>query len=86
VGRNQHGQLLHGRNLDYGTDFGTDNVTHQYIFTELLQNMTINVNFMRNGTSLFKGTTYAGYAGVLNGVKGTGSLFSTDISTQMLNT
>lgn len=53
------GQLVHGRNLDYGLPFD-------------LQRVTINAQFVQtiNGTvtNVFQATTFAGYVGVLTGM------------------
>eukprot|EP00049_Salpingoeca_infusionum_P009708 m.164954 g.164954 ORF g.164954 m.164954 type:complete len:360 (+) comp14414_c0_seq1:219-1298(+) len=53
VAQTANGTILHGRNLDYGLPD--------------LQELTINVNFTQNGTSLFTTTTYAGLVGALTG-------------------
>uniref|UniRef100_A0A7S3ZDY4 Acid ceramidase N-terminal domain-containing protein n=1 Tax=Lotharella globosa TaxID=91324 RepID=A0A7S3ZDY4_9EUKA len=44
---------IHARNLDYGLPG--------------LQNLTVNVEFFRNGSIVAKGTTYVGYVGLLTG-------------------
>ena len=49
------GRIYHGRNLDYG------------LFTQLLQNVTFIANFQRGGKTIYTGTTYAGYVGLLTG-------------------
>jgi len=53
VAQNQNGTIFHGRNLDYGIDS--------------LQNITIQVNFQRKGVTLYSGTHFAGYVGILSG-------------------
>ncbi|KHJ98055.1 linear amide C-N hydrolase, choloylglycine hydrolase family protein [Oesophagostomum dentatum] len=37
--------------------------------SDTLKNVTVNLNFIRNGTVLFKGTTLAGHVGILTGMK-----------------
>jgi len=61
--------LIHGRNLDFGFGLGFNPNTNQYIVTEYLRNLTIDVHFKRNGETLYSATTYAGYVTILNGVK-----------------
>ena len=50
------GTIFHGRNLDYG-------------FTADLRKSTIVANFQQNGVTLYTGTTFAGYVGLLTGQK-----------------
>jgi len=49
------GTLLHARNLDYG-------LPHD------LQEVTVQVSFVRSGKPVFTATTFAGFAGVLTGM------------------
>lgn len=63
------GRLFHGRNLDFGIGLGVNERTKEYIVTEFLRNLTIDVHFKRHGELLYSGTTYAGYTTILNGVK-----------------
>ena len=51
-----NGTIYHGRNLDY-------------TFTDVLRNMTIIVDFQRSGKTVYTGTTFAGYVGLLTGQK-----------------
>jgi len=55
VARSQDGTVWHGRNLDY-------DIPH-------LQDLAIHVKFFRRGEFLYEGTTYAGYIGLLTGMK-----------------
>lgn len=52
----KNGTIFHGRNLDY-------------TFRDLLRNFTIVVDFQRNGTTVYTGTTFAGYIGLLTGMR-----------------
>ena len=49
------GAILHGRNLDYHLDG--------------LRNMTLTVDFQRGGKTVYTGTTFAGFVGLLTGQK-----------------
>ncbi len=48
--------VLHGRNLDYD-------------MYQLLKNMVVTVKFMKDGQLSYVGTTFAGYIGLLTGLK-----------------
>ena len=63
------GRLIHGRNLDFGFGLGTNPISNQFVVSEYLRNLTINVHFKRSGETLYSATTYAGYVTILNGVK-----------------
>ena len=54
VAEDEMGNIYHGRNLDYG-------------FTQILQNITFIANFQSGGKTVYSGTTYAGYVGLLTG-------------------
>ncbi len=66
VAEAENGTIYHGRNLDY------------HLFTDILRNMTIIVDFQKNGTTVYTGTTYAGYIGLLTGQKPHGFTISLD--------
>jgi len=59
VAESSDGRILHSRNLDFG--LGTE-------FTTLLQNLTLQVEFQKGGKTVYYGTTYAGYVGLLTGM------------------
>uniref|UniRef100_A0A1X7URV2 Acid ceramidase N-terminal domain-containing protein n=1 Tax=Amphimedon queenslandica TaxID=400682 RepID=A0A1X7URV2_AMPQE len=48
------GKIIHGRNLDYGGP---------------LRKLAVTVHFQRNGITVYSGTTFAGYVGILTAVK-----------------
>ena len=48
------GTILHGRNLDFSA-------------TNILQDLTIIVDFQRRAKTVYTGTTLAGYVGLLTG-------------------
>ncbi|KAG7269447.1 hypothetical protein CRUP_032301 [Coryphaenoides rupestris] len=58
VAEDSKGNLFHGRNLDFGLFMG-----------ERLKPLVVNVDFKRNGHTVFKSTTFAGYIGMLTGIK-----------------
>lgn len=62
---NSNGTLLHGRNLDYA-------------FKDLIRNFTIDVEFHRGGTLVFRATTFAGMVGVFTGMRPGGLSISLD--------
>ncbi|KAK3514669.1 hypothetical protein QTP70_021575, partial [Hemibagrus guttatus] len=53
VAQGTNGNIYHGRNLDY---------PHS-----VLKNVTINVQFIKNGEVAYRGTTFAGYVGLVTG-------------------
>jgi N-acylethanolamine-hydrolysing acid amidase len=55
VAQTTEGVMLHGRNLDYPLPG--------------LQNITIAVDFQRGGQTIYSATTFAGFVGVLTGVR-----------------
>ena len=61
VAQAKNGTIYHGRNLDYGGGS---------ILTAMLRNVTIIVDFKENGQTVYMGTTYAGYIGLITGQKG----------------
>ncbi|XP_058403260.1 N-acylethanolamine-hydrolyzing acid amidase [Diceros bicornis minor] len=54
VAQDSKGHIYHGRNLDYA--FGT-----------FLRNLTVDVQFLKNGEIAFTGTTFIGYVGLWTG-------------------
>ncbi|XP_050413373.2 N-acylethanolamine-hydrolyzing acid amidase [Patella vulgata] len=54
VAQDGNGTIWHARNLDY-------------YYGDLLRNLTIMVNFQRQGKTVYTATTYAGYVGIVSG-------------------
>ncbi|XP_077157255.1 N-acylethanolamine-hydrolyzing acid amidase [Paroedura picta] len=54
IAQDNNGNIFHGRNLDYP-------------FGDILRKVTIDVNFLKNGKVLYKGTTFFGYIGLWTG-------------------
>nr|UVW99775.1 acid ceramidase 1 [Nephotettix cincticeps] len=65
----EDGKIYHGRNLDFGIVFGWDAKNHTWFITEILRPLIIKVNFFKNGKPLYSSVTYAGYTGILTGIK-----------------
>ncbi|XP_062271556.1 N-acylethanolamine-hydrolyzing acid amidase-like [Scomber scombrus] len=53
VAQDKNGHVYHGRNLDY---------PH-----EVLRNLTIDINFLKNGEVAYRGTSFAGYVSLWTG-------------------
>lgn len=60
VAQDPSGKILHGRNLDFWAGMG---------FTDTLKNMTFIADFKQSGKTVFTATTFAGYVGILSGIK-----------------
>jgi len=69
VAEDPSGKLWHARNLDFGLFMGWDPKKHDWMLSSQLRDMVINLNFTRNGKSVYKTVNFAGYVGVYNGVK-----------------
>ncbi|KAL4233366.1 hypothetical protein ACF0H5_008048 [Mactra antiquata] len=54
VTQDSYGQIWHARNLDYS-------------FTDLLKNITVEVDFQSNGKTQYSAVTFAGYVGIMTG-------------------
>ncbi|XP_029454351.1 N-acylethanolamine-hydrolyzing acid amidase isoform X2 [Rhinatrema bivittatum] len=54
IAQNRNGIIYHGRNLDYE-------------FKDTLANLTIDVQFLKNGQVAYMGTTFVGYVGLWTG-------------------
>ncbi|XP_061536358.1 acid ceramidase [Phycodurus eques] len=69
VAEDAKGNLLHGRNLDFGLFMGWDVKNKSWVLSELLKPLVVNVDFKRNNRTVFKSTNFAGYVGMLTGIK-----------------
>ncbi|XP_077092187.1 N-acylsphingosine amidohydrolase (acid ceramidase) 1a isoform X3 [Siphateles boraxobius] len=63
------GNIYHARNLDFGLFMGWDRQNKTWTLTEKLKPLVVNVNFERNNKTVFKSTNFAGYVGMLTGVR-----------------
>lgn len=69
VAEDDKGNLLHGRNLDFGLFMGWDVKNKSWIISEKLKPLVVNLDFKRNNQTVFKSTNFAGYVGMLTGIK-----------------
>jgi N-acylethanolamine-hydrolysing acid amidase len=58
VAQDSSGRIIHGRNLDYGN--GRQE-------TDTFKNGTVEIDYQRNGKTIYTATTILGYTGVVNG-------------------
>uniref|UniRef100_A0A665SZK4 Acid ceramidase n=1 Tax=Echeneis naucrates TaxID=173247 RepID=A0A665SZK4_ECHNA len=65
VAEDDKGNLFHGRNLDFGLFLGKNNI-HEI---KTLKPLVVNLDFKRNNQTVFKSTNFAGYVGMLTGIK-----------------
>uniref|UniRef100_A0A914CUA6 Acid ceramidase n=1 Tax=Acrobeloides nanus TaxID=290746 RepID=A0A914CUA6_9BILA len=78
VANDDNGHIYHARNLDFGLLLGWDNQTHEWAVTERLRTMIFNLNWTRNGQTVFKSVQFAGYTGILSGMKEGGFTVTVD--------
>ncbi|XP_012674336.1 acid ceramidase [Clupea harengus] len=69
VAEDSNGNLIHGRNLDFGLFMGWDMKNKSWQITEQLKPLVVNIDFRRSNHTVFKSTGFAGYAGMLTGMK-----------------
>jgi len=69
VAEDPQGKLYHARNLDFGLFLGWNEKTHDWSITEILRKTIINVDWRKNGKTVFKSVNFAGFVGVYNGVR-----------------
>lgn len=72
VAQDAQGNIMHGRNLDFGLLFGEDWKHLQWTLTEDLRPLLRNIRVMRGGQVVFNTTVFLGYIGIITGSK-TGS-------------
>ncbi|EGD72101.1 Asah1 protein [Salpingoeca rosetta] len=78
VAQNSEGNVFHARNLDFGLGFGWDKANETWALTEKLRPLLFNARVVRNGNTLFNATYYAGFVGLLTGMKTGGFSISVD--------
>lgn len=69
VAMNTDGSVYHGRNLDFGLYPDVNWSDVQWELTQDLRPILFNANLTKNGETLYKTTVFAGYVGVLTGVR-----------------
>jgi acid ceramidase len=78
VANDKHGHVYHARNLDFGEFMGEDAASRSWELTAKLRPMLMNLNFVRGGVTLYQTTQYAGYVGLLTGMRKDGFAISVD--------
>ncbi|XP_066505397.1 N-acylsphingosine amidohydrolase (acid ceramidase) 1a isoform X1 [Hoplias malabaricus] len=63
------GNIYHARNLDFGLFMGWDKKNQTWTITEKLKPLVVNVDFHRKNRTVFKSTSFAGYVGMLTGIR-----------------
>ncbi|XP_075052699.1 acid ceramidase [Mixophyes fleayi] len=69
VAQDSSGALFHARNLDFGLFLGWDVKNNSWMVSELLRPLVVNVKFQKNDKTVFMSTSFAGYIGILTGMK-----------------
>ncbi|XP_047433183.1 acid ceramidase [Mugil cephalus] len=69
VAEDDKGNLVHGRNLDFGLFLGWDVKNKSWTVSEKLKPLVVNLDFKRKNQTVFKSTNFAGYVGMLTGIK-----------------
>ncbi|XP_031549025.1 acid ceramidase-like [Actinia tenebrosa] len=69
VAQDKQGKLYHARNLDFGLFLGWDNKTDTWSLSEVLRPLVVQLDYRRGGKTLYKTVTFAGYVGVITGLK-----------------
>ncbi|KAL6467294.1 hypothetical protein MHYP_G00250980 [Metynnis hypsauchen] len=69
VAEGPDGNLIHARNLDFGLFMGWDLKNRSWVITEKLKPLVVNVDFRRSNRTVFKSTNFAGYVGMLTGMR-----------------
>uniref|UniRef100_A0A8V0YUU0 Acid ceramidase n=1 Tax=Gallus gallus TaxID=9031 RepID=A0A8V0YUU0_CHICK len=69
VAEDSRGKLYHARNLDFGLFLGWDVKNNSWTVTRELKPTVVNLDFQRNNKTVFRSTNFAGYIGMVSGVK-----------------
>uniref|UniRef100_A0A8C6T3T3 Acid ceramidase n=1 Tax=Neogobius melanostomus TaxID=47308 RepID=A0A8C6T3T3_9GOBI len=69
VAEDDKGNLVHGRNLDFGLFLGWNVTNKSWIVSDKLKPLVVNLDFRRNNKTVFKSTNFAGYVGMLTGLR-----------------
>ncbi|KAK4289926.1 hypothetical protein Pmani_037136 [Petrolisthes manimaculis] len=69
VAQDPAGHLIHARNLDNGAFLGWDSSNHTWRIAELLHPLSVHLVWKKDNATLFRSINFAGYIGVLTGVK-----------------
>lgn len=69
VSEDQAGEIYHARNLDFGLLMGWDFHNDTWLLTEKLRPLVVTGIFTKNNQTVFKAVNFAGYIGVVTGMK-----------------
>ncbi|KAK7789990.1 hypothetical protein R5R35_009202 [Gryllus longicercus] len=69
LAQDENRNIHHARNLDFGLFLGWDPATKNWLTTEHLKPLVIKVVFVKGKTKIFEAINFAGYIGILTGVK-----------------
>ncbi|XP_030047332.1 acid ceramidase [Microcaecilia unicolor] len=69
IAEDKKGRMFHARNLDFGYFFGWDIKHSAWILNRALKPLLLNIDFQKKKKTVFKGVTFAGFAGVLTGIR-----------------
>uniref|UniRef100_UPI00398ED09C acid ceramidase isoform X2 n=1 Tax=Pristiophorus japonicus TaxID=55135 RepID=UPI00398ED09C len=69
VAEDKRGRLYHARNMDFGLFLGWDFRNSSWRIPEYLKPLTVNLDFQKNNRTVFKSTNFAGYVGMLTGMR-----------------
>lgn len=69
VAEDKTGNLFHARNLDFGLFLGWDQKNDTWMLSEILRTLIVNIDYRRNGQTVYKTVSFAGYVGVISGLK-----------------
>uniref|UniRef100_A0AC35U678 Ceramidase n=1 Tax=Rhabditophanes sp. KR3021 TaxID=114890 RepID=A0AC35U678_9BILA len=69
IADNDKNEIFHVRNLDFGQLMVWNITSQSWQLTDCLKKASVNLNFLRNGKVIFKGTTMAGHVGLITAMK-----------------
>jgi len=69
VAEDANGEIFHARNLDFGLFLGWDLQKHSWAMTEVLRPTVVQLDFQKGGKTVYKAVNFAGYLGILTGMK-----------------
>ncbi|KAK2556113.1 Acid ceramidase [Acropora cervicornis] len=69
VAEDKTGNIFQARNLDFGLFLGWDVQNNTWMISEILRTLIVNIDYQRQEKTVFKSVTFAGYVGVISGMK-----------------
>ena len=78
IAQDEKGKMYHARNMDFGLFMGWDVKNNTWMTSEVLRKLLVNVEFQKNGKTVYQAATFAGYVGVLTAMKKDAFTFSID--------